>query len=485
MKENKVKKSKKNEVKIPKKEQEKPIVEEMGDGWKKNAVHELEVVGYTADGSGVCRLDGRVVFVPHTIVGEVWEVQLIKVNRNFAFGRGVTCRTGAKSRVEKDCQFRGKCGGCQFRHMNYEEELRAKHLHLSDSLTRLGGLDFESGDLSLPPVLGAEETNRYRNKVQFPVSGSDAWVKIGFYRLRSHDVLDVADCLLQSEDAGKAREVVKAWMVENRVNPYDEVSGKGTVRHLFLRSNQAGEILLCLVVTRGKVKNITVLSEQLQKALPSLKGFVLNVNKKETNVVLGSEYHTIYGEDFLYEELSGLSFKLSVPSFFQVNYHQTEVLYEKVREFAGLTGKETVLDLYSGIGTIGLILEKDAKKVLCSEILEQAVLDGQENALRNSVGNVEFFQGDCSSVVEKFISDGVSPDVVVVDPPRKGLAGEVPPLLAKLGAEKIVYVSCDPGTLARDIKLFSGLGYGVKRVQGVDLFPRTKHVECVVLLEKG
>lgn len=454
--------------------------EENTENWKKNAVHTLEIEGYTNEGAGVARLNGRVVFVPHTIRGEIWEVNLVKVNKNFAFGRGVTCLTGSPARVEKDCQFRGKCGGCQFRHMNYEEELFAKGQQVEDALTRLGGLN-----VSVPPVLGAESTERYRNKVQFPIAGSDKWVKIGFFRPRSHDVLDVPDCLLQAEMAGIAREVVKNWMIENRVNPYDETTGKGTVRHLYLRNNEKNDLLLCLVVTREKLKNITQLSEQLQKVLPTLKGFVVNVNKKDTNVVLGNSYHCIWGEDYLYEELSGLTFKLSVPSFFQVNLQQTKTLYGKVEEFANLTGTETVLDLYCGIGTIGLILAKNAKKVLGAEIIEQAVEDAKENAKRNNIENAEFFQGDCLAVVEKFLADKVTPDVVVVDPPRKGLSAEIPELLTKLDGKKIIYVSCDPATLARDLKKFGEFGYAVKQVQPVDLFPRTRHVECVVLLEKS
>lgn len=452
----------------------------VADNWKKNAVHTVEIEGYTAEGAGVARVDGRVVFVPHTIRGEIWDVVLVKANKNFAFAKGETCRTGSPHRVEKDCQFRGKCGGCQFRHMNYQEELSAKKEVISNALTRLGGVDME-----IPAVLGGENTDRYRNKVQFPVSGSDEWVKIGFYRLRSHDVLDVKDCLLQPETAGVAREVVKNWMTENRVNPYDEKTGKGTVRHLFLRNNGKGELLLCLVVTREKLKNIVELSQKLQEALPSLKGFLINVNKKDTNVVLGNHYQTIWGEDFLEEELMGLKFKLSVPSFFQVNLEQTKVLYETVEEFAGLTGSETLLDLYCGIGTIGLYLAKKAKKVLGAEIIEKAVEDARENATRNGIDNAEFFQGDTPEVVEKFLSEGVTPDVVVVDPPRKGLAPEVPEGIAKLKPSKILYVSCDPATLARDVKKFTELGYGVTKVQGVDLFPRTRHVETVVLLEKN
>lgn len=461
-------------------EQEETTGNETPNNWKKNEMHTVEITGYTAEGAGVGRVDGRVVFVPHTIRGEVWEVNLVKVNRNFAFGRGVTCLTGSPHRVEKDCDFRGKCGGCQFRHMSYEEELNAKREHIQDAFQRLAGISME-----IPPVLGAEEPNRYRNKVQFPVSGSDKWVKIGFYRPRSHDVLDVADCLLQQEDSAIAREVVKQWMCDYRVNPYDESTGKGTIRHLFLRNNGKGELLLCLVATREKLPKVEILLENLQKELPNLVGILVNVHKKDSNVVLGNEIHCLWGQDFLYEELSGLRFKLSVPSFFQVNLAQTKVLYEQVAEFAQLTGEETVLDLYCGIGTIGLLLAKDCKKVMGAEIVAEAVANAQENAKDNNIQNAEFFHGDAIAVAERCIGMNTAVDVLVVDPPRKGLSPEVPELLGKIGAKKLIYVSCDGGTLARDLKRLMELGYSVEKAQPVDLFPRTRHVETVVLLTKS
>lgn len=463
------------ENQVKEEEQEKKVP----TGWEKNAVHTLKIEGYTADGAGVARLDGRVVFIPHTIRDEVWDVLLVKTNQNFAFGKGITCLTGSRARVEKDCHFRGKCGGCQYRHMNYEEELFAKHQQLENALVRIGGVNG-----TIPPIKGGEML-RYRNKVQFPVSGNDKKLKIGFYRPRSHDVLDVHDCLLQSEAAGIAREVLREWMTTFKVNAYDEKSGKGMVRHLFLRHNARGELLVCLVVTKEKVKNVQYLSEGLQQALPSLAGFVLNVNKKDTNVVLGTSYYTVWGVDFLYEEVCDLSFKLSVPSFFQVNLEQTKVLYDIVEDFANLNGTETVLDLYSGIGTISLMLAKKAGKVLGAEIVQEAVEDARANAERNGIRNVAFFQGDCGDVVRKFTAEEMTAEVIVVDPPRKGLAPEVPLQLTKLGAKRIVYVSCDPATLARDVKKLTEFGYKVKKVQGVDLFPRTKHVECVVLLERN
>ncbi len=449
-------------------------------GWKKNACHQVEIEGYTAEGAGVARVEGRVIFIPHTIKGEIWEIVLVKVNQHFAFGRGVTCLTGSPARVEKDCDFRGKCGGCQFRHMNYQEELSAKAEHISSAFQRIGGIEWD-----IPPVIGAEEQNRYRNKVQFPVAGSDKWVKIGFFRPRSHDVLDVVDCLLQGESASVAREVVKTWMCEFRVNPYNEATKKGTIRHLFLRSNEKGEVLLCLVANREKLPKLELLLDRLQTALPQLVGILLNVNKKDTNVVLGEETQVLWGQSFLWEEMDGVRFQISVPSFFQVNYAQTKRLYQVVRDFAQMKKSETLLDLYCGIGTIGLILAKDCKKVYGGEIVSEAIANAQVNQAENGIENVEFLQGDSLAVGRKLLEQGVTPDVIVVDPPRKGLSQEVPQVLWDMGAKRLVYVSCDPGTLARDLKKLCALGFQVKKVQGVDLFPRTRHVETVVLLERG
>lgn len=448
--------------------------------WVKNAAHTVTIEGYNAEGSGVARVDGRVIFVPQTIRGEVWEIILVKTNKNFAFGKGVTCLTGASARVEKDCDFRGRCGGCQYRHMAYEEELQAKREHIQNQLQRMGGISLET-----PPVLGAEEPNRYRNKVQFPIGGSDKWVKIGFYRPRSHDVLDVPDCLLQSETSALVRAVVKDWMLAYHVNPYDETTGKGTMRHLFLRQNSKGETLVCLVAVREKLPHIMTLVEELKEKIPQIKGVLLNSNKKDTNVVLGEKTQLLWGEDTLEEELAGLSFQLSVPSFFQVNLPQTQVLYQVVEEMANLQGTEIVVDLYTGIGTIALILAKSCEKVYGNEIFSEAVVNARDNALRNNIQNVEFLEGDAKDVAEHLVKQGVQADVVVVDPPRKGLSAEMPQRLADFGAKKLVYVSCDPATLARDVKRLGEHGYTVTRVQGVDLFPRTKHVETVVLLEKG
>ncbi|MFI3249386.1 MAG: 23S rRNA (uracil(1939)-C(5))-methyltransferase RlmD [Eubacteriales bacterium] len=447
--------------------------------WKKNQTFTCTIEGYTAQGEGVARVDGRPIFIPNTISGEEWEVNLVKTHKNFAYGRGVTRLTDSEHRTDPDCYFSEKCGGCQYRHMDYTEELRAKHDHLKNALSRIGGITAE-----VPPILGAEEISFYRNKIQYPVAMGKRGISIGFYRARSHQLIDINICQLQPPKTTEVRELVKDWMKDFGVTPYDESTQKGMVRHLYLRTNAKGEVLVCVVATKKRLPAQEILVERLEEAIQGLVGVVINVNREDTNVVLGKKNIILWGKSVIEEELCGLTFSLSLSSFFQVNLAQTEVLYNTVADFAELTGKETVIDLYCGIGTISLFLAKQAKKVIGAELVESSILDARSNAERNKIKNAEFLAGDVAAVAVKLSSEGVAPDVIVLDPPRKGLAPEVPHLLASMKAKKMVYVSCDPGTLARDLKKFEELGYGVAKVQGVDLFPRTRHVETVVLLVK-
>ena len=447
--------------------------------WRKNTLHPLEITGYTAEGMGVARLEGRVVFVPYTIAGERWMVRLEKVNKTVAWGRGVELLRPSPERVEADCPLFGRCGGCQFRHMTYAEELRAKGRRVADALERLGGVSLE-----LPPVLGAEDPTRYRNKVQFPVAMGRRGLAVGYYRPRSHDVLDAEDCLLQPREVTVLRRAFKGWMEEYRIPPYEERTGAGLIRHLYVRTNRAGEGLCCVVANGEQVPFDRELVDGLRGALPRLAGVVLNVNTRDTNVILGEKYRTLWGRDYLEEELCGLTFRLSVPSFFQINQPQTQRLYQVALEFAGLTGRETVLDLYCGIGTISLAMARRAGRVIGAEIVPQAIRDAEANARRNGITNGEFFCGDAGQVAQKLGKEGVRPEVICVDPPRKGLAPQVPAILAGMGPERIVYVSCDPATLARDVKRLGELGYQAVRGQAVDLFPRSAHVETVLLLTK-
>ena len=446
---------------------------------RKNTVHPLHIEGYTAEGMGVARLDGRVVFIPGTIRGEDWEVQLLKVNKGVAWGKGTRLISPSPVRQEPDCPDSGRCGGCQYRHMSYEEERAAKGQRVRDALERVGGVHLE-----LPPVLGAESPLRYRNKVQFPVSRGKCGLSIGFYRPRSHDVVDTEDCLLQPEADTALRLAFKGWMEDFQIPAYDECTGRGLIRHLYIRTNRAGEALCCVVANGKELPHTGELSGALRAAVPKLAGLVLNVNLRDTNVILGDAYRTLWGRDWLEEELCGLTFRLSVPSFFQINRDQTERLYQLALEFAGLTGEETVLDLYCGIGTISLCLARRAGHVIGAEVVPQAVEDARANALRNGVTNAEFFCGDAGEVAARLAGQGVRPQVICVDPPRKGLAPEVPAVLSSMAPDRIVYVSCDPATLARDVKRLEELGYRAVQAQPVDLFPRTAHVETVLRMER-
>ena len=436
----------------------------------------LVINGYASDGAGVARLDGMVVFVQGGIRGEACDVRLTHVGRSALWGRVEEVVNPSPARIFPRCLHYTKCGGCQFRHMNYAEELEAKRIRVEDALRRLGG-----AEIHVSAILGAEQVDRYRNKAQFPVAKGP---RIGFYRPRSHDVIDVDDCLLQGEAAARLRGAVKEWMAEYSIPAYNERTFTGLVRHVYVRTNRAGRSLCCLLVNGRGVPREAELVRALRRAEPNLAGIVLGVNEKHNNVILGDSYRTLWGEDFLSDTLCGLTFRLSVPSFYQVNPAQTEVLYGKALEFAGLTGAETVLDLYCGIGTISLVMARKAGMVWGAEVVPQAVDDAIANAQRNHIENARFLCADAGEAARYLEGEGVRPDVVCVDPPRKGLAEDVVDTIADMGPQRVVYVSCDPGTLGRDVKRFAGRGYTLKRAVAVDMFPRTAHVETVVLLSR-
>ena len=331
-------------------------------------------------------------------------------------------------------------------------------------------------------ILGAAETRRYRNKAQYPVSPDG---RIGFYRARTHEVIDTRECLLVKPEADAAAEAVRQYMRDFRAAGYDERTGRGLLRHVYVRSNTKSESLICLLVNGKRLPHEAELVERLRRACPKAVGIVLGENTRRDNVILGERYRTLWGADRLEDVLCGRVFRLSVPSFYQVNHEQAERLYAKAIEYAQLTGEETVLDLYCGAGTITLALASHAKRVLGAEIVPEAIDDARENAARSGVENAEFFCGDASDVAKKLAQENLRPDVITVDPPRKGLAEDVVESIARMQPERVVYVSCDSATMARDVKRFAALGYRAVRACAVDLFPRADHVETVVLLSKG
>ena len=444
---------------------------------EKGTIYTAVIDGYSSDGLGIARVNGAVVFVPHAVRGEEIDLRITKVMKTSCAGEIVKIRRPSPDRMEPECPHAGKCGGCAYRHLTYPEELWAKRQRVQDALTRIGGLT-----LQVEEILGAKNPEHYRNKSQYPV-GADG--SIGFFQARTHKVVPIRRCLIQTEAADRTAQAVGEWMRRYKIPAYDETTGKGLVRHVCIRVNRRGESLCCVVVNGNKVPREPELAGCVTAVVPHTVGVLLNSNTRRGNVILGDKYRTLYGQNYLMDTLCGLEFKLSMPSFYQVNRDQAEVLYGKALEFAGLTGKETVLDLYCGIGTITLCLAKAAKRVIGAEIVPPAIRDAKENAVRNGIENAEFFCGDAADIAARLEAEGLRPDVVTVDPPRKGLAPEVVASVAAMRPEKVVYVSCDPATLGRDVKLFGQLGYQAVRAAAVDMFPGTAHVETVVLLSKG
>ena len=442
----------------------------------KNQEHTVTIEGYGEGGMGVARIDGRVVFVHGALRGEKCRVLILKTLKSVAFAKVLEVIEPSSERITPDCPYFPRCGGCTYRHIRYEEELRLKRQRVQDNLSRIGG-----SDVTVEEILGARDTLRYRNKAQYPVSKDGA---VGFYRARTHEAIECEHCLLVKPEADAAAEALREYMQSCRVAGYDEKTGRGLVRHLYIRSNAAGESLVCVLVNGDKLPKEDRLVTLLRDACPKCTGIVLGTNTKKGNVILGDRYRTLWGSDRLEDTLCGKTFRLSVPSFYQVNRVQAERLYAKAIEFAGLTGQETVLDLYCGAGTITLALSDHAKKVLGAEIVPEAIDDARENAARNGVKNAEFFCGDASDVAKKLARENLRPDVITVDPPRKGLAADVVESIAEMQPQRVVYVSCDSATMARDVKRLADLGYTAQRACAVDMFPRADHVETVCLLSK-
>lgn len=442
----------------------------------KNQEHTVTIEGYGEGGMGVARIDGRVVFVHGALRGEKCRVLILKTLKSVAFAKVLEVLEPSSERITPDCPYFPRCGGCTYRHIRYEEELRLKKQRVQDNLSRIGG-----SDVTVEEILGAQDTLRYRNKAQYPVSKDGA---VGFYRARTHEVIECERCLLVKPVADAAAEALREYMQSCRVAGYDEKTGRGLVRHLYVRSNAAGESLVCVLVNGDKLPKEDRLVTLLRDACPKCTGIVLGTNTKKGNVILGDRYRTLWGSDRLEDTLCGKTFRLSVPSFYQVNRVQAERLYAKAIEFAGLTGQETVLDFYCGAGTITLALSDHAKKVLGAEIVPEAIDDARENAARNGVKNAEFFCGDASDVAKKLARENLRPDVITVDPPRKGLAADVVESIAEMQPGRVVYVSCDSATMARDVKRLADLGYTAQRACAVDMFPRADHIETVCLLSK-
>lgn len=445
-------------------------------GLEKNRIYRAHIDGYSSEGLGIARIDGQVVFVHGAVRGEICDVLVMKVLKNAAFGKIAALVEPSPARREPDCPYYGRCGGCDFRHMSYEEELWAKRARVQDALTRIGG-----AEIAVEEILGAEQPLHYRNKSIYPISPTG---EVGFYRARSHQVVHVEHCLIQKPEADALAQALRDYIARFRVPPYDEATGRGLLRHLYVRTSCAGESLVCLLVNGRSLPHEEELVAMLRAAAPRLCGVVLGENTRRGNAILGDRYRTLWGRDYLTDTLCGLELRLSVPSFYQVNHDQAQRLYEKALEYAGLTGRELAVDLYCGAGTITQVLARRARHVIGGEIVPEAIRDAEDSARRNGVENVEFLCGDASRLAAELRQRGLRPDVICVDPPRKGLAPDVVEAAASMTPGRIVYVSCDPATLARDVARFAPLGYCPVRACAVDLFPGTAHVETVVLLSR-
>ena len=450
---------------------------------EKNTIFEAQVTGYTAEGAGVVRTpEGIPVFVPGAAQGDTLRVRVVKSLKTYAFGRIEEILSPSPDRVEEDCPVSRQCGGCVFRHISYEAELRAKEQRVRDALSRIGGFS----DLPVLPILGAQQPDRYRNKAQFPIgSDGEGGILFGFYSTHSHRIIPCKDCLLHPVEFIRAMEAVGRWQAETGETAYDEEMGKGTLRHLYLRKGFAsGQVMVCIVANAASLRGEERLCELLRESVPGLSGVLLNRNTERTNVVLGKENRVLWGSELLEDTLCGLRFTLSPHSFYQVNRDQAERLYETAAQYAALTGNETVLDLYCGAGTIGLSMAAHAKRLIGVEIVEDAVENARANAARNGVTNAEFFCGDAPKAAAMLRARGEAPDVVILDPPRKGCGEELVDVVSSMSPRRVVYVSCDPATLARDLRFFTSRGYQPQEARPADLFPRTHHVETVVLLSK-
>lgn len=443
---------------------------------QKNKTYRATIEGYSSEGLGIARIDGQVVFVHRAVRGEECDILIMKVLKNAAFGKVTKIHVPSSQRREPDCPYYGKCGGCDFRHMSYEEELYAKRQRVQDALTRIGG-----SDVQVEEILGGKDGLRYRNKSIYPISAQGT---VGLYRARTHEVIEVEKCLIQKEAADMAADTVRQYISAYGIPCYDETTGKGLLRHLYVRTNCKGETLVCLLVNGDRLPHETELVAMLREALPQMVGIVLGSNTRRGNAILGDRYRTIWGQDYIEDTLCGLTFRLSVPSFYQVNHDQAEVLYNKAVEFADLSDEELVVDLYCGAGTITQVMAQKAKRVIGAEIVPEAIADAKKNAARNGMENAEFFCGDAKDIAAELARQKLRPDVICLDPPRKGLAPQVVDAVVSMEPERIVYVSCDPATLGRDVKRFSEHGYHAVRAAAVDLFAGTANIESVVLLTK-
>ena len=453
---------------------------------QKNQILTLRIERLSSDGSGVAHsADGEAVFVPGTAPGDEARVRIVKDCGRYAFGILDELLTPSPDRIPVDCPVAGPCGGCSLRHLDYAAELRAKQESVLDAFRRIGGLEVPVLD-----ILPSPDVDRYRNKVQFPVGIDKNGVPcIGFYAGRTHRIVPCPDCKLQPSVLNEIGNALCAFFAQQGIRPYDEQSGKGLVRHIFLRRGaHSGQIMVCLVCTRAKLPHAEQLCTALRGQFPAISTILLNVNAKNTNVILGSENHILYGPGYIEDTLCGVPVRLGPLSFYQVNTLAAERLYGVAAQYAQLTPDDTLLDLYCGMGTIGLSMAEQCRELIGVEIVPEAIESAKANAARMGkavAAKSRFFCADAGQAATQLAAEGLHPDIVMLDPPRKGCDEATLSAVVRMAPRRVVYVSCNPATAARDAAWLEQNGYHAEKVQPVDLFPRTKHCECVIALSKG
>ena len=443
----------------------------------------VEIESLTSGGEGIGRYKGLAVFVADTAPGDKAEVKITELRKNYARAKVMYLQERSRSRIEPECPVFYKCGGCQWQHLPYEVQLQEKTRMVRDNIERIGGIN---PDLVLDTI-GSERPFYYRNKVQFPVREKDGRMIMGFYAPGTHDVVEVDSCVIQNKAGDVLAFQAKDILAEEGISVYDESTGRGFLRHIMVRqAKKTGELMLVLIANGGKLpKEEKIIARLVKAASPKLVSICLNVNREKGNVIMGRLTKLLWGKGTITDYIGSLAFHISAQSFYQVNSLQTEVLYNKVLEYAALTGEETVIDAYCGIGTISLLLAQQAKKVYGIEVVSRAIEDAKHNAELNGISNVEFRVGKSEVIMPELSEKGVRPEVIVIDPPRKGCERIVLETMADMKPDRIVYVSCNPSSLARDLACLAELGYEAELIQPVDMFSQTAHVECVVLLTKA
>ena len=448
----------------------------------KDTIVEIDITDMAEDGSGIGRSEGYILFVKDSVIGDRVKAKVIKDKKSYGYAKLLEVIKPSEHRVEPPCSVAGPCGGCTLQALSYDKQLEFKKRRVLDLLKRIG----KAEDFEMLGIAGMEEPYYYRNKAQFPVGrAKDGHIKIGFYAGHSHSIVEHEDCIIGNPVNAPIIAAVRQWMERYDVEPYDEKTGTGLVRHIFTRTAvSTGSTMVCLVINAKGIPREKELVTALS-GIPGVTGICLNINRRNTNVIMGSAMKYIWGERFIEDTIGDIRYRISPLSFYQVNPVQTKVLYDTAREFADIKKTDTVLDLYCGIGTIGLYMARDAGHVIGVEIIEDAVRDAAQNAKLNGIENAEFFCGKAEEVVPEIMDERrIKADIIIVDPPRKGCDRSLLKWMADNGPEKIVYISCDPGTLARDVSILKDLGYSVKKVKCVDVFCHSTHVETVCLLER-